>query len=142
MTADGVFYRSPRSCAIRTILIWLEAAVVGNWYDTMPIIFRLVWNPHAGGNMDHVRCIRTMSVRLLVRRLFARGLSVTSAVLGLVTLWLDRPGASHSEFILALVPLVFRSVVWWRLYELCTSREWDHGTLPPRPKYFDFVSFN
>ena len=92
--------------------------------------------------MDHVRCIRTISVRLLVRRLFARGLSVTSAVLGLVTLWLDRPGASHSEFILALVPLVFRSVVWWRLYQLCTSREWDHGTLPARPKYFDFVSFN
>ncbi|MDP6895439.1 MAG: hypothetical protein QF510_00505 [Rhodospirillales bacterium] len=53
--------------------------------------------------MDHVPCIRTMSVRLLVRRPLARGLSVTLAVLGLVTLWLDRPGASHVEFIPALV---------------------------------------
>ena len=37
--------------------------------------------------MDHVPCIRTVSVRLLVRRPFARGLSVTLVVLGLVTLW-------------------------------------------------------
>ena len=71
--------------------------------------------------MDHVPCICTMSVRLLVRRPFARGLSVTLAVLGLVSLWLDRPGASHVEFIPALVglvPVVVRSVVWWRLYKL------------------------
>ena len=95
--------------------------------------------------MDHVPCICMMSVRLLVRRLFARGLPVTLAVLGLVTLWLDRPGALHVDFILALVGLVpveLRSVVWWRLYDFFRAREWDHGTLPTRPKFFDFVSFN
>jgi len=84
-------------------LIWLKAAVAGNWYDTMPMVSRPVWSPQAGGNMGHVPRIRTMSVRLLVRRPFARGLSVTLAVLGLVTLWLDRPGAAHVEFIPALV---------------------------------------
>ncbi len=76
--------------------------------------------------MDHVPRIRTMSVRLLVRRPFARGLSVTLAVLGLVTLWLDRLGASHVEFIPAsvgLVPVVVLSVVWRRLYKLFKARE-------------------
>ena len=95
--------------------------------------------------MDHVPCIRTMSVRLLVRRAFARGLSVTLAVLGLVILWLDRPGGSHVEFIsdlVGFVPVVVLSVVWWRLYKLFKAREWDHGTLPARAKFFDFVSFN
>ena len=95
--------------------------------------------------MDHVPCIRTMSARLLVRRAFARGLSVTLAVLGLVTPWLDRPGGSHVEFIsdlVGFVPVVVLSVVWWRLYKLFKAREWDHGTLPARPKFFDFVSFN
>ena len=95
--------------------------------------------------MDYVPCIRTMSVRLLVRRGFARGLSVTLAALGLVTPWLDRLGASHVEFIPAsvgLVPVVVLSVVWRRLYKLFKAREWDHGTLPARPKFFDFVSFN
>ena len=37
--------------------------------------------------MDHLPCIRTVSVRLLVRRPFARGLSVTLVGLSLVTLW-------------------------------------------------------
>ena len=95
--------------------------------------------------MDHVPCIRTMSVRLLVHRPFVRGIYVTLAALGLVTPWLDRPGASHVEFIPALVglvPVVVLSVVWWRLYKLFKVREWDHGTLPARPKFFDFVSFN
>ena len=95
--------------------------------------------------MDYVPCIRTMSVRLLVRRGFARGLSVTLAVLGLVSLWLDRPGASHLEFIPALaglVPVVALRVVWWRLHKLFKAWGWDHGTLPARPKFFDFVSFS
>ena len=86
--------------------------------------------------MYHVPCIRTMSVRLLVRRPFERGLSVTLALLGLVTLWLDRPGASHLEFISALVglvPVVVLSVVWRRLYKLFNAREWDHGTYPNGP---------
>ena len=84
-------------------------------------------------------------MRQLVSRPFERGPSVTLALLGLVTLWLDRPGALHVDFILALVglvPVVLRSVVWWRLYDLFRAREWDHGTLPTRPKFFDFVSFN
>ena len=47
-------------------------------------------------------CIRTMSVRLLVRRPFERGLSVTLAVLGLVTLIYKANVKAYSARFMAL----------------------------------------
>lgn len=95
--------------------------------------------------MDHVPSIRTMSVRVLVRRAFVLGVSVTLTLLALAAWWLDRQGAAHMDVVAAVVGLVtviVFGVVWWRLDLLLKAREWDRRSLPARPEFYAFEDLN